>query len=310
LFTRSRGLAVAARYRPEFEQHSWTPFRVFSDQVWRRIKCRKNARAGRHPQFLNCRGGGDSFAGHSMIASEDSMRSIGISIAAVLLAFNALGQSAPATKTQKSETTHSEYEIKYRPPRRGAPQSPPAGATRRPGAQRSLTALAPDHVALCATASPRLYWFAEHAFDAVIDLTITEARQYRILASRQIPAPSRPGIHRLDLAELGVSLARDTEYIWAISARANAASRADDSYSSGTLAWAPLSAEERAQISNAPMNMHPRLFAAAGYWHDAFDAVQTLRENDPAEASARYMERALLDQAGLTKISTSTANPR
>jgi len=120
----------------------------------------------------------------------------------------------------------------YQPPRRGAPARDRVGAgiTRGATAQPTPLALAPDHVGLTVSASPSLFWHIDAVPGKGVALifTITDDTSVTPLAEVGLDAPSGAGIQRLRLADHGIKLDPEVEYMWSIALVADADKRSED----------------------------------------------------------------------------------
>jgi hypothetical protein len=148
-----------------------------------------------------------------------------------------------------------------------------------------VTALVPEHVGLTAQAQPSLYWRFEGtaAPGARFEIALTDGEAIDPLVERALGGPLVPGLQRIDLADLGVSLAIGPEYEWSVALVVDPEERSKDLVTTGWIRRVP--APELPSGDAATR-------AAHGLWYDALDAAA----RDPA---GRPALAALLSQVGL-----------
>ncbi len=185
----------------------------------------------------------------------------------------------------------------YQPPLRGSPARDRVGAgiTRGATAQPTPLALAPDHVGLTVNASPSLFWHIDALPGEGVALifTITDDTSVTPLAEVSLDAPSGAGIQRLRLADHGVQLAPEVEYMWSIAVVTDADNRSADIISTGFIRRvARPEALAAGSLSGAD-------FAQAGIWYDALEALSDDVDDHPDDRKARFLRSALLRQVKL-----------
>lgn len=212
---------------------------------------------------------------------------------------------APAATQSASQGTAQEPSFVYKPPLRGAPARRVGGATRGSGdADMVLTVLAPDQTGLTTRAQPTLYWYASRPSTATIELTlIADAAEVPVMSRNVVVAQA--GVHAIDLARYGVTLAPDTEYEWFVSAVQNPAQRSKDLTSGGTIRRVAPDPALQARIAAAGERAAPGIYADAGLWYDAIESLSRLIERDPGDKALRRGRAALLEQVGLPAAAAS-----
>ncbi len=177
----------------------------------------------------------------------------------------------------------------YKLPSVGKPRRRVGGGRRGGGdAGPLVTALVPEHVGLTVDPQPSLYWRLEGAArpGARFEIALSDSEGIDPLVEQPIGGPLAPGLHRIDLEQLGISLAIGPEYEWSVALVVDPDERSKDIVTTG---WIRRVAEPEPPGDDAATR------AAHGLWYDALDAAA----RDPAGQSALS---ALLAQAGLEPI--------
>jgi hypothetical protein len=203
----------------------------------------------------------------------------------------------------RESTTKASSAPVYKPPLRGAPGGRVGGGTRgAPGRDIFvLSVLAPDHTGLTMREQPSLFWFISNDTSLPVELAVVDPNATDPVLETRIASPVKRGVHRVRLADYGVRLVPGVAYQWAVTVIPDAARRSRDILASGTIErvepgdlapkLAAASNEERAAV-----------YAEAGIWYDALEAVSDLIERAPGDATPRSYRAALLTQAGLPQI--------
>lgn len=217
----------------------------------------------------------------------------------LMLSVAVLFIAGPAMGADKSAASTAATGFVYKPPLRGAPASRVGGGTRGSGtANFKLDVLAPDHTGLTTRAQPTLYWYASGPSTAKLEVTvIAEVAELPVL-SQNINLTSG-GVQSFDLAKQGVSLKPDTEYEWFVSVIPDPAQRSKDVTSGGTIRRVAPDPAVQARAAAAGERQAPMVYAEAGLWYDAIDALSRLIERQPGDAELHAQRAALLDQVGL-----------
>lgn len=224
----------------------------------------------------------------------------------LLLAPSSSGISAepPSAQPQAREATAKAAPAPmYKPPLRGAPGGRVGGGTRgAPGRDIFvLSVLAPDHTGLTVREQPSLFWFISSDTSLPVELTIVDPNATEPVLETRIASPVARGVHRVRLADYGVRLAPGVAYQWAVTVIPDAARRSRDILASGTIERVE-SGELAPKLAAARSEDLASVYAAAGIWYDALEAVSDLIERSPGDATPRGYRAALLTQAGLPQI--------
>ena len=182
----------------------------------------------------------------------------------------------------------------YEPPRRGSPRAKVGGGQRGASAAPTPLALAPDHLAETVEAQPSLFWYLDGlpAYGSQIVFTVIDDTSVEPLAEIELELPEQPGIHRIRLADYGVTLERDVEYEWSISLVVNRQQRSRDIVANGYII------RVSAPSDLAGRGRSPQVYADLGLWYDALAAISD--EIDSGGTPGLMEERnSLLRSAGL-----------
>jgi len=192
--------------------------------------------------------------------------------------------------------------IFYAPPVRGAPKASVGGGTRGPLTTRVVVAMAPDHLALTVAKAPRLYWFASGAVGGKYEVALIDVASATPVFRQSLGEARRRGVQVIDLAEWKVSLAVDREYRWTVNIVPESSGGSDRPGASALIMRVAPDSQWLTRLDGMSLRERAVALARRGLWYDAFDAVQRLRTEDPAEAVARRMEEDLIAQAGLAEV--------
>lgn len=192
----------------------------------------------------------------------------------------------------------------YKPPLRGAPGHRVGGGTR--GSQHELpmiAALAPDdHIGRTFHPTPMLYWYLSQLTDRPLILTINERDRYEPLIEVELPPPSREGIQRVDLNRFGIALEPGKAYQWLVSLVVDPQRPSSDVITGGWIELSELPQSLAGQLEAMDPADATRVFAEAGFWYDAVDAVSHGIEARRGSGELQSMRAALLSQIGLADI--------
>jgi hypothetical protein len=129
-------------------------------------------------------------------------------------------------------------------------------------------------------------------------LTVQAEHAAAPLVRIRLHAPSRPGIYHATLGDYGVHLEPQVPYRWIVSVpRPNDPSQA--MVSSGVIKHIEPPEALQARTARAYKARLPYIYAEAGYWYDAVEAVSQLIDAAPDDASVRQARAALSAQVGL-----------
>ena len=192
----------------------------------------------------------------------------------------------------------------YKPPPRGMPGGRVGGGTR--GTRERdifvLSVLAPDHTGLTTKEQPSLFWFISAQTALPVELTIVDPAAVQPILETRLSAPVERGVHRVRLAEHGVRLRPSVAYQWSITVVPDPARRSRDILASGTIERVEADAELKQQLPGARVENLAAVYAQAGIWYDALEAISDVIESAPEDATLRRYRAELLAQAGLPAV--------
>ena len=188
----------------------------------------------------------------------------------------------------------------YNPPSRGAPGGRIGGGTRGGGQNVFvLSVLAPDHSAFTTSEQPSLYWFISNPTSLPIELTLMDPQGVKPILETQLPAPTKPGIQRVRLADYNVRLAPGAAYRWFVAVVPDADRRSKDILAGGAIERVDLQEDVKTKLAKASDKELPFVYAQAGLWYDALKSISDLIDAAPQNQELRTERTALLKQVGL-----------
>ena len=223
----------------------------------------------------------------------------------VALVYSAAAYAAPEATTQSAQDKSAEISNKqaYVPPPRGTTRNRVGGGTRGGVVDAvRLLVLAPDHTGRSSVEQPVVYWYVSRPIATRIELTLVDQAKIEPVLELKVNKPQRAGIQAFDLGAHNVRLTPGVEYQWSVAVVLDAKQRSQDILASGTMQFDPPAPELAAQVAAASARSRPGIYAGAGYWYDAIDALNRLIEAAPADRELADYRRELLTQIGLSEI--------
>lgn len=160
-----------------------------------------------------------------------------------------------------SFSTQAEEPINFKPPQLGAPETRIGGGTRAISGinkpKNKIQLLATKQIGLTSSATPTVYWYAPKTSSDSVKLTVRSGEDEPLLETN-IGAVKTTGVQTVQLADYGVSLAPDKDYIWSITVVGNPEQGAADQFSSAII---------RYTVPATPLTDTAQM-AEAGYWYD------------------------------------------
>ena len=226
-------------------------------------------------------------------------------------------EETPAPTTQPDATAPAKpspskppasLKLRYNPPASpsGAASVRVTGGTRGAGdKQPMLYVLAPEHVALTTQPQPALFWYQSHSAKADFELTLTEPKKAEPLLSLKGDASQKAGIHSVALARHKITLKPGVTYQWSVAIIPDAANRSKDVIASGMVKRVEAPGNLAEKIGNASPAERAALYAQAGFWYDALQAISTGIAAEPKNSELREMRASLLEQARLPEAAAA-----
>lgn len=229
----------------------------------------------------------------------------GLGVAAlVLLARPAPGQSdserAAGAEVAPARDDAASPELPFYVAPSGAPRVTDGAGGRGERRADSLGLLAPDHVAHTTHTQPTLYWYLGRPSTTRIVVTVRDRTSVEPLLEVDVPPPAQAGIHALRLADHGVELAPEVDYLWFVSIVRDHGSK-NSTVTGGIRRRAP-SHDLIERLRVVPEGREVFVYAENGIWYDAIAAVSARISAAPGDRRPREQRAALLDQVGLSDV--------
>jgi uncharacterized protein DUF928 len=194
----------------------------------------------------------------------------------------------------------------YKPPvGRGLPGGRVGGGTRgveaTVGATFALSVLAPNHTGLTLQDQPVLYWYLSQRVTSPLEFALTDDGIKPLIETPLTP-PFEPGIHGLRLEDYGVKLVPGKRYRWFVALVVDAERRSRDVLAGGTIERVESIEGLAPAIAQASPSQIPFIYAEAGLWYDAIEAISNLIQASPNNSTLRQQRASLLEQGGLAEI--------
>ncbi len=190
--------------------------------------------------------------------------------------------------------------VVYRPPLRGAPTRRVGGATRGDREwDLILSVLAPEETGLTTRTSPDLYWYLSKADSRPAVFALIRDDWIEPVVELNLGARTPGGMGKVALADAKVRLEPGVLYEWSIALVTDSEARSKDVVSSAILMRREPNAELRRDLDGADLAGKAALYAGAGYWYDAIDALSAGIDRGADVAAARSIRADLLEQVGL-----------
>ncbi len=195
----------------------------------------------------------------------------------------------------------------YTPPVVDAPGTTVGGGTRGHESvedDQFLSVLATQtHVGQTISAQPVLYWVLTHDMESSIMVSLSNMdaamQTGKPLLGIEVAHP-KAGIYKVDLAKHQVILEPGVEYAWGVEALVDEQFPSRNPSSMATLVRIQPQLKVAEALAKTNELEHPAIYAQAGLWYDAFDALSRLIDKYPGKATELHQYRSdLLRQIGL-----------
>jgi hypothetical protein len=204
-----------------------------------------------------------------------------------------------ATDNQAGNSTKEAMPV-YIPPQRGAPLvRVDAGVRGAGGEQPYVAVISPEHTGYTSTPQPSLYWYVSGDMRTRFEFALVNNQAIEPIVEVVTEEAIAKGIHSINLADHGITLAPGISYQWSVALVPDAGKRSSDIVSSGRVEYVPLTAAQGAAIDHADADEAVSIYARNGYWYDAFSQLSGLLANNPQDTRLRGQRTALLQQIGM-----------
>jgi len=198
----------------------------------------------------------------------------------------------------------------YTPPVDGKPDVTVGGGTRGYESiedNQFLSVLATqDHTGHTISSQPTLYWAITKDLQNPIMVSLsnidTAMQNGEPLLDVKIANP-KAGVYHVDLAQHNVILQPGVEYAWGIEALVDEHFPSRNPSSMATLRCVKPELNVSEALAKTSELDHPAIYANAGLWYDAIDALSRLIDKYPEKSAVlRQHRNDLLQQIGLQRI--------
>lgn len=213
-------------------------------------------------------------------------------------------QTAPRRPAAQQHSRTSR--ITFRPPNRGAPPVTSGAASRGDwstctSSTETLTALIPtSSLGLSTSQTPTLLVYVPETSAESLELTLENEDGTEIFYQQTLTTPASAGIVQLNLADYApVPLERGNLYRWYVSLICDTEDRSRNAVVAGWVESVEPDPTLINSLQQADPQDRPRLYAEAGIWHDALQALADLHQSQPQDAMLTADWQALLQSVGL-----------
>ncbi|OQX27967.1 MAG: hypothetical protein BWK80_02680 [Desulfobacteraceae bacterium IS3] len=166
-----------------------------------------------------------------------------------------------------------------------------------------MSPIASEHTGFTTTASPVLYFYVSDPCPEEIEFTLNEEELPDPVLVTQIKGPQISGIFRIALADYNISLKPDVEYEWFVVIVLDPEERSADFLASAALKYVIPSADLVKKLADTPEDKLYSVYAAGGYWYDAFENLSRQIDAGPSDSALRTSRAELLRQVKLPSAS-------
>ncbi len=208
--------------------------------------------------------------------------------------------ASPPAAAAAPSPARAPLKLLYKPPAGGGNiPTRVSGGARGGGADTSLLALVPEHAALTTHAQPSLFWFQSKPAKAKLELALVEPKKAKPVLALTSGAANQIGIHRIKLANHKIELEPDVLYEWTVAIVPDAANRSKDVIAKGVIKRVSSPNGLAEKVERASDTEKAGIYAEAGIWYDALEAISNAVDAHPNDASLREQRASLLEQVGL-----------
>jgi hypothetical protein len=165
-------------------------------------------------------------------------------------------------------------------------------------------------VALTTKARPTIFTFQTHEVPSPVEYRVTINKPGNpdpVFITARLS--SSGGIHRLDLAETDISLEPGVEYEWVVVLRTDRNKKAADVDAKGRIKRIVPDAALAEKIAKADAADLPGVYAEAGIWYDALEAISDQIAANPKDQDLVAARKTFLEKTGLPLVQTAAKPP-
>jgi len=205
---------------------------------------------------------------------------------------------------QESPTPPAGAVSPYKPPPLGAPRLRIGGGVRgvAGGDAPVVHVLAPQQIGLTVAEQPTLYWHLDKETPHVVEITLSEVGGVSPLARVELAGPVAAGLHPFRLAAQGKRLALGKEYEWFVAVVLDQEQRSQDIIAGGGLQRVALPSGLPERLSGRGAKEAGAIYAGAGLWYDAIDAMVERTDKTPPLAELANQFQTILQQEGINGV--------
>ncbi|ARV57808.1 hypothetical protein BZZ01_03425 [Nostocales cyanobacterium HT-58-2] len=198
--------------------------------------------------------------------------------------------------------------IRFKPPKVGAPKNRSGGASRGGNCsleQKSLKALLPaSKLGLTVAEYPTFFVYVPQSSTQLAEFELREENNNKIVYKKRLMVPATAGIVNFSLSDnktlLPLKIGKN--YHWFFSIICDPQDRSEDLFIEGWIQRIEPSPTLVRQLHEAAPRDRPRIYAAAGIWHETLATLMDLRSSYPNDLTLVVEWAELLESVGLSKI--------
>jgi len=187
---------------------------------------------------------------------------------------------------------------------RGTPRKTTGAGSRGCEAEAApvnLNLLAPTHTAVTASGRPSFYWRVSNVTPVSIRFTLVEPRVSKPLVDQEMTV-TEGGIVRLEMPENAPELQEGKEYRWTVAVICDPNRPSTNIVAKSLIQRVSPSSELASQLAATSSDYERgQIYAQAGYWNDALDAIATSYTQQPNTATLNNL-LAFLQQGEVSQI--------
>ncbi|HAA28157.1 MAG TPA: hypothetical protein DCE56_11375 [Cyanobacteria bacterium UBA8553] len=209
---------------------------------------------------------------------------------------------SPALAGFPGQTTSN---FSYVPPARGMPRRTQGTGTRGCDQSQAVAVqliIPNDHTAQTSSGHPTFFWYVSQVPRDPVEFALVESGVAQPIFVKQLQL-NQAGIVQLEMPKNLPELLPNREYRWSVSLICNAKGRSNDSLAQGWINRVPVTPLLEQQLAAAKSDRDRALvYAKAGLWYDAIDAIATAQATNSTDPSIREDFLSLLAQVGLKEV--------